>query len=117
MSNKVWSVVKFKVKPGCEEQFLKAHNFSDENMSHSLLFRAVQIDDGLVAYIAKYQTVDKAFEAQDQGLDWLYSIEHLIDYFDDSRTEAFSGIELYSKENTSIQYVFKRLSFYFGEPH
>ena len=54
MSNKVWSVVKFKVKPGCEEQFLKAHNFSDEHMSHFLSFRAVQIDDGLVAHIAEY---------------------------------------------------------------
>ena len=102
MSNKVWSAVKFKVKPGCEEQFLKAHNFSDEHMSHFLSFRAVQIDDDLVAHIAEYENLDKAFEAQDQGLDWLYSIEHLIDYFDDSRTKAFSGIELYSKETTSI---------------
>ena len=54
MLNKVWPVAKFKVKPGCEEQFLKAHNFSDEHMSQFLLFRAVQTDDGLVAYIAKY---------------------------------------------------------------
>ena len=45
MSNKVWSVVKFKVKSGCEEEFLKAHNFTDEHMSHFLSFRAVQIDD------------------------------------------------------------------------
>ena len=102
VSNKVWSVVKFKVKPGCEEQFLKANNFSHEHMSHFISFRALQIDDGLMANIAEYESLDKAFEAQDQGLDWLYSIEHLIDYFDDSRTEAFSGIELYSKENTSI---------------
>ena len=53
MSNKVWSVVKFKVKPGCEEEFLKAHYFSDEHMSHFLSFRAVQIDDGLLAQIAE----------------------------------------------------------------
>ena len=48
MSNKVWSVIKFKVNPDCEEQFLKAHNFSDEHMSHFLSPRAIQIDDGLV---------------------------------------------------------------------
>ena len=99
MSNKVWSVVKFKVKSGCEEEFLKAHNFTDEHMSHFLSFRSVQIDDRLVAHIAEYESLDKAFEAQDQGLDWLYSVEHLLEYFEDSRTEAFSGIEIYSKEN------------------
>ena len=101
MSNKVWSVIKFKVKPGWEEQFHKAYNFSDEHMSHFLSFRAVQIDI-LVANIADYDSLDKAFEAQDQGLDWFYSIEHLINYFGHSRTEAFSEIELDSKENTSI---------------
>ena len=101
MSNKVWSVVKFKVKSGCEEEFLKAHVFTDEHMSHFLSFRAVQIDDCLVAHIAEYESLDKAFEAQDQGLDWLYSVEHLLEYFEDSRTEAFSGIEIYSKENLS----------------
>ena len=53
----------------------------------------------LVAHIAEYESLDKAFEAQDQGLDWLYSVEHLLEYFEDSRTEAFSGIEIYSKEN------------------
>ena len=79
-------------------------------MSHFLSFRAVQIDDGLVAHIAEYESLDKAFEAQDQWLDQLYSIEHLIDYFDDSRTEAFSGIERYSKENASIEGFLKRLS-------
>ena len=67
-------------------------------MSHFLSFRAVQVDR-LVAHIAEYESLDKAFEAQDQGLDWLYSVEHLLEYFDDSRTEAFSGIEIYSKEN------------------
>ena len=58
-----------------------------------MLYRAVQIDDGLVAHVAKYESLNKAFEAQDHGLDWLYSVEHLLDYFEDSRTEAFSGIE------------------------
>jgi hypothetical protein len=36
MSNKVWSVVKFKIKPGCEEEFLAAHNFSEDHMAHFL---------------------------------------------------------------------------------
>ena len=56
-SNKVGSVVKFKVKPGCEEQFLKAHYFSDEHMSHFLSLRAVQIDDGLIAHISKCESL------------------------------------------------------------
>ena len=101
MSNKVWSVVKFKVKSSCEEEFLEAHDFTDEHMSHFVSFRAVQIDDCLVAHIAEYESLAKAFEAQDQGLDWLYSVEHLLEYFEESRTEAFSGIEIYSKENYS----------------
>jgi hypothetical protein len=54
MSNKVWSVVKFKIKPGCEEEFLAAHNFSEDHMAHFLSFRAVQIDENLIAHIAEY---------------------------------------------------------------
>ena len=99
MSNKVWSVVKFKIKPGCEEEFLAAHNFSEDHMAHFLSFRAVQIDENLIAHIAEYESLDKAFDAQDQGLDWLYSVEHLLEYYEDQRTEAFSGLEINSHSN------------------
>ena len=96
MSNKVWSVVKFKIKSGCEEEFLAAHNFSEDHMAHFWPFRAFQIDENLIAHIAEYESLDKAFDAQDQGLDWLYSVEHLLEYYEDQRTEAFSGLEIYS---------------------
>ena len=96
MSNKIWSIVKFKIKLGCEEEFLAAHNFSDEHKSHFLSFRAIRVDENLVVHIAEYENIEKVFAAQDQGLNWLTSVEHLIEYYHDSRTEALSGIEIYS---------------------
>lgn len=95
MSNKIRSVVKFKIKSGCEEEFLAAHNFTNEHKSPFLSFRAIRVDGKLVVHIAEYENIEKVFAAQDQGLDWLTSIEHLIEYYHDSRTEAFSGIQIY----------------------
>ena len=32
---------------------------------------------------------------QDEGLEWLNSVEHLLECYGDSRTEAYSGIEIH----------------------
>lgn len=71
MPNKIWSVVKFKIKSGCGEEFLAAHNFTNEHKSHFLSFRAIRVDDNLDVHIAEYENIEKVFAAQDQGLDWV----------------------------------------------
>jgi hypothetical protein len=39
--------------------------------------------------------VDATLDGQIQGLEWLDSVDHLLErYDDDSRTEAFSGLAL-----------------------
>ena len=38
--------------------------------------------------------MNATFEVQDQSLDWLESVSHLLEYNGDSRTDAFSGIKL-----------------------
>ena len=57
-------MVTFKIKSGCKEDSLKAHNFTNAHTSHFVSYRAVQIDDGLVAHIAECESFDNAFEAQ-----------------------------------------------------
>ena len=58
MSKEIWTVIKYKPKDGCEEEFV----------------------DGLKRL------------GQIEGLEWLDSVDHLLEYYDDgSRTEAFSG--------------------------
>ena len=41
-----------------------------------------------------YESMDKTIDHQDEGLDWLDSVEHLLEWYEDSRTDAFSGIEI-----------------------
>ena len=53
---------------------------------------------------------------QDQSLNWPYSVEHLLEYFDDSRTEASSGIDYIPKRTHPLR-IFKRLSSSFVNPH
>ena len=45
MSVPVWSVVKFKIKEGCEDDFLAAHVFEDSHMKYMKSFNVIKIDD------------------------------------------------------------------------
>ena len=43
MSVPVWSVVKFKIKEGCEDDFLAAHVFEDSHMKYMKSFKPILI--------------------------------------------------------------------------
>ena len=56
--------------------------------------RIIRIDEREYANIVEYESMDKTIDHQDEGLDWLDSVEHLLEWYEDSRTDAFSGIEI-----------------------
>ena len=94
MSVPVWSVVKFKIKDGCEDDFLAAHVFGESHMKYMRSFNVIKIDELEYAHMVEYDDMNATFEVQDQSLDWLESISHLLEYNGDSRTDAFSGIKV-----------------------
>ena len=94
MSVPVWSVVKFKIKDGCEDDFLAAHVFEESHMKYMRSFNVIKIDELEYAHIVEYDDMNATFEVQDQSLDWLESVSHLLEYYGDSRTDAFSGIKV-----------------------
>ena len=92
----VWTVIKYKPKEGCEEDFIKELKRLEESMKknkeYSFLNTFIRLDTGEIVQIARMPNLDALLDGQVTGLDWLDSVDHLLDrYESDSRTEAFSG--------------------------
>ena len=41
--------------------------------------------------ISEYFEVEKVLEAEESGVSWLDTVEHLLEFYGDSRTDAVSG--------------------------
>ena len=91
-----WSVIKYKPKEGCENEFLKECDrlkHLDENDIH--LSVILQTTDGHVVQLICKKTLDDILSTQDAGLDWLDSVDHLLEKDEEgSRTAAYSGSEV-----------------------
>jgi len=90
----IMTVVKYKLKSGFEDEFIKAINAY--NYSNSILMRLVSIGNEEYLSIMEYDEIDKTGDDEISGVDWLDSIEHMLEFFDDSRTHACSGLVLSS---------------------
>ena len=88
------TVVRYKLKPGFEDKFMKAINAY--NYSNSVLMRLVSIGNDEYLSIMEYDEIDKTGDDEISGVEWLNSIEHMLEFFGDSRTEACSGLVLAS---------------------
>ena len=93
-SYSVWSIIKFKVKEEHIDEFLevKIPKLPNENFKSG---RLIRIDEREFANIIEYENMEKTLDHQDEGLEWLNSVEHLLEWYGDSRTEASSGIEIH----------------------
>ena len=93
-SYSVWSIIKFKVKEKHIDEFLevKIPKLPNENFKSG---RLIRIDEREFANIIEYENMEKTLDHQDEGLEWLNSVEHLLEWYGDSRTEASSGIEIH----------------------
>ena len=99
MSEVVWSIIKYKPKEGCEDEFVEAlgllGNMMSENKPYEFLNDFIRLDTIEFAQIARLPNLDALIDGQLSGLTWLDSVDHLLEkYEDDSRTQAFSGFAL-----------------------
>ena len=100
MGELVTTVTKFKAKKGSENQLIEALRSFDNSSSKS--WQVLSLGDNEYAAINTYESIENRTEDVASGLDWLDSINPLIDLYENgSRTEAFSGIVLYENEQMS----------------
>jgi hypothetical protein len=84
------SIVKFKVKLGCEDEFIEKICNSSINEKKIQRF-VIQTDEREFLSISK-DSLDRKLENEDEALRNLDQLEHLLEFFGDSRTEARSGM-------------------------
>ena len=100
MSEEVWTIIKYKPKDGCEEEFLKElarlKKIMTDNKKYEQINDFIKVDStGEYVQIARMPDIDSLIDGQVEGLEWWDSIEHFLDKYEGgSRTEAFSGITL-----------------------
>ena len=74
----VWSVIKYKPKNGCEEEFInelkRLENIMKENKSYSFLNTFIRLETGELVQIAKMPNLDALLDGQVAGLEWLDSV-------------------------------------------
>ena len=100
LAGETWTVIKYKPKDGCEEEFIDALNrlykMMRDNKDYEYINEFIKIDStGEYVQIGKMPSIDALIDGQVAGLEWLDSVDHLLEKYEgDSRTEAFSGIAL-----------------------
>ena len=99
MSEVIWTIIKYKPKEGCEDEFVEAlerlADIMSANKPYEFLNDFIKLDTGEFAQIARMPNLDALIDGQVSGLTWLDSVDHLLEkYEDDSRTMAFSGFSL-----------------------
>ena len=90
----IMTIVKYKLKSGFKDEFIKAINAY--NYSNSILMRLVSIGNEEYLSIMEYDEIDKTGDDEISGVEWLDSIEHMLEFFEDSRTDAYYGLVLSS---------------------
>ena len=86
------TVVKYKLKEGFEDEFIKAIN--DYDYSNSLSMRLISIGNNEYLSIMEYDEIDKTGDDEMEGINWLDTVEHMLELFEDSRTDSCSGLVL-----------------------
>lgn len=93
----VTTVTRFKAKEGCEDQLVEALRSFDN--SNSVSWQILSLEANEIVSIHTYDTIEERADDIVTGLDWLDSVTPLLEFYGESRTQAFSGIVLYGNEN------------------
>ena len=93
----VTTVTRFKAKDGCEDQLVEALLSFDNSNSVSWQILSLQANE--IVSIHTYDTIEERADDIVTGLDWLDSVTPLLEFYGESRTQAFSGIVLHGNEN------------------
>ena len=96
MSDAVWSVIKYKPKAGCQDEFKKSLDRLLNHMDRpGVVSSFIELSEGQIVQIIRSPSIDDIIEGQIGGVAWLDSVDHLLEKDEEgSRTEAFSGIEI-----------------------
>ena len=91
-----WSVIKYKPKDGCEDEFLKqAERLENQIANDTRLSVWLKTTDGQVVQLICKPSLDAILGTQDIGLDWLDCVDHLLEKDGKGgRTAAYSGYEV-----------------------
>ena len=66
-----------------------------ENKPYDFLNAFIRLETGEFVQIARMPNLDALIDGQVQGLEWLDSVDHLLEkYENESRTESFSGFSV-----------------------
>ena len=87
---KVLSAVKYRVKEGCVDEFLNAVMTPSE-IPMKIRKTIIQTDEQEF-YELGIAGLEEKIETEDEEVNWLDTIEHLLEFFGDSRTDACSGV-------------------------
>ena len=99
MPEAVWSVIKYKPKKGCEDEFKNVGlkrlaefmNRPDKNVTWSI----IELGTGEIVQLTRNESIDAIIGAQVDGVEWLDSVDHLLEKDKEgSRTQAYSGLEM-----------------------
>ena len=93
----VTTVTRFKAKEGCEDQLVEALRSFDN--SNSVSWQILSLEANEIVSIHTYDTIEERADDIVTGLDWLDSVTPLLEFYGESRTQAFSGIVLDGNEN------------------
>ena len=90
------TVVKYKLKDGFEDDFVKA--ISDYDYKNSISMRLVSIGGNEYLSIMEYDEIDKTGDDEVDGVNWLDTIEHMLEFYETSRTDPCSGLVLWAND-------------------
>ena len=88
------TIVKYKLKDGYVDDFIKAIN--DYDYSKALSMRLISISDNEYVSILEYDDIEKTSDDEVDGINWLDTVEHMLEFYGESRTESYSGLVLAS---------------------
>ena len=88
------TIVKYKLKDGYVDDFMKAIN--DYDYSKALSMRLISISDNEYVSIMEYDEIEKISDDEVDGINWLDTVEHMLELYGESRTESSSGLVLAS---------------------
>ena len=93
----IWTMVKYRPIEGCVDDFLNgAKRLEDNHPDKDTRFSVwLKTEEDHVVQITVRKTIDQLIDNQDYGLDWLDSVDHLLQKDGSgSRTESWSAYEV-----------------------
>ena len=92
----IMTVVRYKLKSGFEDEFIKAINAY--NYSNSIFMRLVSIGNDEYLTVMEYDEIDKTGDDEVDGVNWLDTIEHMLEFYGTSRTDPCSGLVVWAHD-------------------